>query len=556
MLSVVVVGRNDSHGYNLSKRVATSLNSISLPMSGDDELIFVDWNSDDINPTFIDAIKDTLTDKTLRHLVVYRVRSNLHQKLNKGTNRPILEPIARNVGIRRAKNEWVLSTNTDMIFDTFGKTYSDLLTNLEPNLYHVFRYEIPEYVWDQFDRKNPASTIHKVRQIFGYKDYKSKILTQPYDGYPNLFPDAVGDFQLTTKRIWESVKGFPEDMLKGWHVDSRLSVQIETKNNFKSKILDSKLIEGYHQNHLRVLTHFHASTAINSLEIIQTPYSNPETWGLSDFEMESELEKNFSIRQCQNDNESLNLKSPSEIVLQDLLQSPLYNPYLVGTFLLDDLVNLPPGSKVLISSIDADFERNIHKISNVIFGKDLELDFIRAESKLSLKAIDFYILDFGIPQQIFEIQSREITVNKLEKIIKNNISLLEKIPTNSRVTTIRAQHWTLRGLIHEYCSVPLFNNYSGLLSGRVKHRNHISKFKAVRKLRNLLRQEMYLSTASISLNKSNEYYLRNNDKNLVLVVNLKEHGSLLTLTYKCYKKMPFRIRNYINPKIRKFFKII
>ena len=64
MLSVVLYGRNDSHGYNLHKRAAISLNAIAEMLTDpDDEILFVDYNTPDELPTFPEAIADTLTDK-------------------------------------------------------------------------------------------------------------------------------------------------------------------------------------------------------------------------------------------------------------------------------------------------------------------------------------------------------------------------------------------------------------------------------------------------------------------------------------------------------------
>ena len=43
MISVIVYGRNDSHGYNLPKRAAISINCIAEVIDNkDDEIIFVD----------------------------------------------------------------------------------------------------------------------------------------------------------------------------------------------------------------------------------------------------------------------------------------------------------------------------------------------------------------------------------------------------------------------------------------------------------------------------------------------------------------------------------
>ena len=75
MFSVIIYGRNDSHGYNLHKRAAISLNAIAEVMTHpDDELLFVDYNTPDDHPTFPEAIHDTLTDKAKKVMRVLRVR--------------------------------------------------------------------------------------------------------------------------------------------------------------------------------------------------------------------------------------------------------------------------------------------------------------------------------------------------------------------------------------------------------------------------------------------------------------------------------------------------
>ena len=62
MISVILYGRNDSHGYNLPKRAAISLNCIAEVLSDpDDEILFVDYNTPDDLPTYIEAVYDTLT---------------------------------------------------------------------------------------------------------------------------------------------------------------------------------------------------------------------------------------------------------------------------------------------------------------------------------------------------------------------------------------------------------------------------------------------------------------------------------------------------------------
>ena len=104
MLSVIVYGRNDSHGYNLHKRAAISLNCIAEVLSDvDDEILFVDYNTPNDLPTFVEAIYDTLTPKAKSVLRVFRVRPDLHSRLGGDrTHLLALEPHSRNIALRRS----------------------------------------------------------------------------------------------------------------------------------------------------------------------------------------------------------------------------------------------------------------------------------------------------------------------------------------------------------------------------------------------------------------------------------------------------------------------
>ena len=76
MLTITLYGRNDSHGYNLHKRGAISINAIAEILTDpDDEILFVDYNTPDDLPTFPEAIADTLTRRAWERLKILRVRS-------------------------------------------------------------------------------------------------------------------------------------------------------------------------------------------------------------------------------------------------------------------------------------------------------------------------------------------------------------------------------------------------------------------------------------------------------------------------------------------------
>ena len=85
MLSVITYGRNDNHGYNLHKRTAISLNAIAEVLSDpEDEILFVDYNTPNDHPTFLEAISDTLTEKAKKLIRIFRVRPEIHRPFGTG----------------------------------------------------------------------------------------------------------------------------------------------------------------------------------------------------------------------------------------------------------------------------------------------------------------------------------------------------------------------------------------------------------------------------------------------------------------------------------------
>src|SRR5260370_18479376 len=75
MFSIILYGRNASHGYNLHKRAAIGVNAPAEGMSdSNDEILFVDDNTPNDHPTFPEAIHDTLTDQAKSVMRILRVR--------------------------------------------------------------------------------------------------------------------------------------------------------------------------------------------------------------------------------------------------------------------------------------------------------------------------------------------------------------------------------------------------------------------------------------------------------------------------------------------------
>lgn len=292
MLSVVVYGRNDAHGYNLHKRAALSLNAIAHVLGApEDEILFVDYNSPDELPTFCETIADTLTAEAKRRLRVIRVRPAYHAQFANRTQLGVLEPQSRNIAIRRMNpnNRWVLSTNTDMVFapKRHGDTLSSVCARLSAGFYHLPRFEVPEGFWERADRRDPAMIIAAMQE-YGRRYRLDQVVHGAFD---NRF-EAPGDFQLFLRDDLYAIGGFDERMIWGWHADTNIARRMHLLRERVDSLED--VLAGYHCGHTRQATVLHSGSGVsNSLDRfvrqIASPHwsSDVSGWGADGIEFET-----------------------------------------------------------------------------------------------------------------------------------------------------------------------------------------------------------------------------------------------------------------------------
>lgn len=354
MLSLVLYGRNDNYGYNLHKRAALSLNCMAEVLSRpEDEILFVDYNTPDDYPTFPEAIQDTLTPKARRHLRILRARPGLHARFAKKTHLLALEPVARNIALRRSNpaNRWVLSTNTDMVFvPRTGRSLSEVVAELPTGHYGVPRFEIPETLWEGLDRTDAQGVIESFGR-WGWDLHLNEIVY----GMPPFRFDGPGDFQLMLREDLFRWHGFHEEMLLGWHVDANIAKRFGLVYGDVGDL--SAEVFGYHCDHTRQVTPAHRRDAVqNSVERFFTNVDRPdvpeqaESWGCPDAEVEE-------IRLAERGGAGY-LASLSK-VLTTPLAAPLtssyaletwdktgYSPQHVLPFLLDLFASAPRGQRI------------------------------------------------------------------------------------------------------------------------------------------------------------------------------------------------------------------
>src|SRR6266404_2419593 len=109
-ICAVFAGRNDDYVVDNEARIRAVIEWNSNVLC--DEVVFVEWNPLPDRPLL--SPKLTRDYKNLRCFVV---SSEIHNRLCGNPRMPVMEYFAKNVGIRRARAEFVCATNADILWD-------------------------------------------------------------------------------------------------------------------------------------------------------------------------------------------------------------------------------------------------------------------------------------------------------------------------------------------------------------------------------------------------------------------------------------------------------
>jgi len=116
-VSVVVAARNDDHGGNMLRRMQAFIDAwvgqareYHLPS----EIIVVEWNPPAGRPKLIDAL-EWPPDPGPCDVRFLDVSPEVHRQFKHADAIPLHQMIAKNAGIRRARGEFVLATNLDIV---------------------------------------------------------------------------------------------------------------------------------------------------------------------------------------------------------------------------------------------------------------------------------------------------------------------------------------------------------------------------------------------------------------------------------------------------------
>jgi hypothetical protein len=143
-LSVVSVTRNDDHGINMRGRTqhfVTGFIEQCRRHQLNAELILVEWNPPADRPPLEDTLEwpDDFGPAQVR---IIRVPADVHAQFAHSESLPLFQMIGKNVGIRRARGQFVLATNVDILFDDALVRY--VRGQLKPGtMLRIDRYDVP-----------------------------------------------------------------------------------------------------------------------------------------------------------------------------------------------------------------------------------------------------------------------------------------------------------------------------------------------------------------------------------------------------------------------------
>jgi hypothetical protein len=250
-LSIVAASRNDNHGGNALQRMRLFVNGLiaqanrhQLPV----ELVMVEWNPPENQPLLQDVLPKPQAGDLLTITYVI-VPPAVHQQYKRSSEIPLFQMIAKNVGIRRAKGEFILCSNIDLLF---SDPLFRLLASRElmhDAFYRANRCDVPNEInpeWQVEEQLNwcAKNVIRRLGMDARFtninleqlgmnhrSDYQKWVLDKLAIAlqllwapekirYYQLDSFACGDFTLMSREAWFKIRGYAELDLYSIHVDT------------------------------------------------------------------------------------------------------------------------------------------------------------------------------------------------------------------------------------------------------------------------------------------------------------------------------------------------
>jgi hypothetical protein len=280
--TAVVSGRNDNYGGHFLESAVYSLNSM---LRSFDEVIYVDWNTEDGKKTVTAELESKLVNlDRLRTIQV--TPEQVKTIMGDGPAQPMCEVMARNIGIRRATGDIVVSTNLDVIVpsrEQLELAFKDLKSGM---MVTIAKHDVELADLQRVFKDNVSDVQSRMPLVFGLwpiekrlmspyltmtKDLMSKHQVQSHHQLASLIC-ACGDFQAATRDTWHDIRGFEESQRKRLFGDTQVQYKVIQGGGI---VFATNFPPLYHIEHAR-----DNSQVVRNSEHLEPVTTNDSNWGL------------------------------------------------------------------------------------------------------------------------------------------------------------------------------------------------------------------------------------------------------------------------------------
>jgi hypothetical protein len=202
------------------------------------ELIIVEWNPPADKPRLREAI--TWPRQENFSIKIITVPQAVHNKVYNPGKFSFLEYAAKNVGIRRARGEFILSTNADVLFSGSMSARLAKQDFSEGHFYRANRHDLDEY-GRVFQINYANGTFPPYINVIG----QSKTGVPYRDNMPHF--NASGDFMMMSRDNWHRLRGYPENRGYLITLDGEM-VYLALSNGLSQVILPEAIYHQYHHH--------------------------------------------------------------------------------------------------------------------------------------------------------------------------------------------------------------------------------------------------------------------------------------------------------------------
>jgi glycosyltransferase involved in cell wall biosynthesis len=288
-VSIIVTARNDDHGGGFLQRMQVFTNALIAQCDRHKlraELIVVEWNPMPERQPLYEVL--SWPEKSEYCSVRFiEVPPEIHNSYKYSENLGLYQMIAKNVGIRRSRADFIVATNIDILFSDDLIKFMASGKMRERVSYRVDRYDIPEDVPVDAPVEEQLEYCRQNLIRNNERDGTRNFMTGKYfPTYVGLYTDstrlhfnACGDFTLMSKNDWYRLRGYPEFDMYSAHIDS-IMLLMTYHDGIQQEILPDTM-QTYHIEHSSSMIAEKASKLfkdLNSAGVPQVKITQIEEW--------------------------------------------------------------------------------------------------------------------------------------------------------------------------------------------------------------------------------------------------------------------------------------